>query len=169
MSSIEIIQLSPSDWQTYKQIQLEALQNDPQAFGSSYDEWTHFSDEKWQERPTNPATTLFIAKKDTAPIGLVGIYINPKEEHKVAEIWGMYVNNSYRGMGIGKRLITSALEKTVSLPTVEKVKLMVNIDQIPAIELYKKLGFQIIETTDYLLGDGKNHKLYIMEKSNKTQ
>lgn len=167
MSNVEITQLSPSEWQTYKQIQLEALQNDPQAFGSSYDEWIHFSDEKWQERPANPATTLFIAKENTTPIGLVGVYINPKEEYKVADIWGMYVNNSYRGMGIGKQLVGAVLEKMTGLPNVEKIKLMVNIDQIPAIALYKKLGFQITEKTDHVLGDRKNHQLYVMEKSNK--
>ena len=64
----------------YKKIQLEALKEDPQAFGSSYKEWVNFSDEKWQERPSNKDSMIFVAKDEASPIGFdalkthIGIY-----------------------------------------------------------------------------------------------
>ncbi len=59
---ITIIQITPSDWQLYKTIQLEALKEDPQAFGSSYTTWANATEEKWKERPSNPDSIILLTK-----------------------------------------------------------------------------------------------------------
>ena len=46
----------------------------------------------------------------------------------------------------------------------KKAKLMVSVTEIPAKKLYESVGFQEVGTTDWILGDGKKHQLYIMEK-----
>lgn len=159
--SIVIFQLHPSDWRDYKTIQLEALQEDPQAFASQHDEWLHASDEKWQERPSNPDTVIFVAKDGDKLVGLVGLH---RESKTKAELWGMYVNKSYRGRGIASKLIEKifVLGKGLSL---QKIGLMVNPEQTSAVQLYQFCGFQQIGTQQHILGDGEEHPVLVMEKS----
>ncbi len=162
MENVEIYLLKPAEWPVYKTIQLEALKEDPQAFGANYSESVDFSDDKWQERPSNKDSLIFVAKDEETPIGLVGIHFENDQDERVAHIWGMYISSNYRGMGLGKKLINKALD-TVKKTQVKKVKLMVECEPTPAQMLYKSLGFEISGTTDYKLGDGKQHKLYKME------
>lgn len=159
---ITISILSPNSWQEYKTIQLEALQKDPHAFGSKYEDWVNATDEKWQERPGNPDTVICIAKDDEKLIGLVGLH-REKEKH-LAEIWGMYVNEKYRGMGIGKRLMEKIISEAKKILDVKKVTLMVNPQQHQAQKLYESFGFLKTGTTPYLLGDGNEYEVVVMEK-----
>ena len=50
MAEIKIVTLAPEEWQLYKQIRLEALLNEPQAFASSFAEVMERPDSHWQER-----------------------------------------------------------------------------------------------------------------------
>ena len=164
MKGIKIILLHRADWKIYKTIQLEALKNDPQSFGASYDEWINFSDEKWQERPSNKDSMIFIAQDEERPMGLVGIHFEEENGERSAHIWGMYVNKDYRGLGLGKQLLQQAFNTIKDTSLVRKVKLMVEFNPTPAQKLYRSLGFQETGTVDYTLGDKKEHKLYKMEK-----
>jgi|SRR5579871_5154721 len=164
MKNISIVRLKPSEWQTYKIIQLEALQKDPQAFGSSYKDWVNYSDEKWQERPKNKDTMIFIAKDDETPVGLLGVHIEDIDGEQVAHLWGMYVNAQYRGIGLGKRLLQHTLETVCTITHVKKAKLSVEYEPTPAQMLYRSLGFEAVGTKEHPLGDGKPHRLYMMEK-----
>lgn len=164
MKNINIILLKPSEWKVYKTIQLEALKNDPGSFGASYDEWVNFSDEKWQERPSNKDSMIFIALDEEKPIGLVGIHFEEQNGEKSAHIWGMYVDKDYRGLGLGRQLLQKAFDSVKDTSLVRKVKLMVEYNPTPAQSLYRSLGFQETGTIDYVLGDKRKHKLYKMEK-----
>jgi len=163
MENIEIQLLKSSEWQIYKTIALEELKEDPQSFGISYKECLAFSDEKWQERPSNKDSLIFVAKDEEKPVGLVGVNFEDNGDERAAYIWGMYVNRKYRGMGLGKQLLNTAVEAIKKTTKVKKVKLMVEYEPTPAQMLYKSVGFQLVGTTDYKLGDGKKHKLYKME------
>ncbi len=164
MGNIDIVLLKPSEWKVYKAIRLEELQEDPQAFGANYEKESAFSDEEWQERPGNKDAMIFVAKDGETPIGLVGALIKYNKNEKIAHVWGMYVNRIYRGKGLGKRLMERTFEALKGSSQVKKVQLMVDYEPTPAQMLYRSLGFHPIKTTDYVLSDGKKHKLYIMEK-----
>lgn len=163
MRNIKIDLLKSSEWQVYKTIQLEALKEEPSSFGTSYIEWIDASDEKWQERPSDKGSLIFVAKDEETAVGVVGVTFEGDEDGKAAYIWGMYVTRNYRGMGLGKQLLNIAIESLKKTTKVRKVKLMVEYTPTPAQMLYKSVGFQPVGTTDYKLGDGKEHKLYKME------
>jgi len=55
---------------------------------------------------------------------------------------GMGVLAEYRGLGIGERLARAVLAKTRSIG-LERVELEVYASNLPAIGLYRKLGFQV--------------------------
>ena len=72
-------------------------------------------------------------------VGFAGILINLD----VVEIMNIVVRKSYRCQGIGKKLLKKIIE--ISKETnLESINLEVNCNNIPAIKLYEKSGFQKI-------------------------
>lgn len=55
------------------------------------------------------------------------------------------VLNSFQGKGIGRALLTHALENLHNV----NVTLSVKQDNMPAIKLYKSLGFKIFDSDDF--------------------
>lgn len=60
---------------------------------------------------------------------------------KRGTIYDLFVREKYRGMGIGKALLSSALED-LKLNGVKMVQLYVKSDNITAISLYESYGFK---------------------------
>lgn len=58
-----------------------------------------------------------------------------------ARIWGVYVEPNYRGRGLGRAVVSAALELARSWPGVEYVDLGVSAHAPPAQRLYESLGF----------------------------
>jgi ribosomal protein S18 acetylase RimI-like enzyme len=63
-----------------------------------------------------------------------------KERHK-GSIWGVYLNASARGKGIGRKLLETLLERTVKCEGLEQIVLSVATTQAAASSLYRSLGF----------------------------
>lgn len=63
-------------------------------------------------------------------------------------IWlGIAVIENYRGMGLGK-LMLNLLLTDAKLKNINKIKLSVDNDNIPAIQLYQQIGFTITQKKD---------------------
>jgi ribosomal protein S18 acetylase RimI-like enzyme len=75
--------------------------------------------------------------------GLVAIYCNDKKE-KIGYISSVCLLSKYRGKGFAKKLLNESilLSKRKGM---KKIRLEVNIKNLPAINLYKKFDFYIIE------------------------
>ncbi len=155
--------LQPSEWREYKQIRLESLKENPEAFGSSYEKEVNYSEEKWQERLNDSDTILFVARDENKPVGMVGIHVEVQNNKKVAHIWGMFVSTSCRGNGVGKLLMRELLNEVKRRNEVNVMELMVNNDQTAAVKLYESLGFEKVGEKDWELGDGEKHTLDVME------
>lgn len=166
MTQVAIITLSPSQWQMYKTLRLEALQSDPQAFGRSFAEEVLYPDEKWQERlagiSTSSVYSYFASIKDKL-VGMVGAKIIEEGGQKVAVVMQMYVQKNQRGKGIGQLLLLTLLKELQKRSDIVSVQLDVNTSQKNAIKLYQKMGFTIIKETKRLMGDGDYHDEYVME------
>ncbi|MBI2011554.1 hypothetical protein HYS91_02180 [Candidatus Daviesbacteria bacterium] len=50
MDKIEIIKLNPNRWEEYKELRLQALKENPEAFGSTYEEAADKPDKEWKSR-----------------------------------------------------------------------------------------------------------------------
>lgn len=160
-----IVELTPDDWQRYKEIRLEALEYDPQAFGSSSERESRFDEQKWRERlqPYSEKCrqwAVFAEDSEGRLVGSVGAYV---PEDGIAEIVGLYVTGEARGYGIGKVLLGEIIEKVKAAGIVERIRLSVNEEQESAVKLYEKAGFVEIEKKDEVLGDGVTHTGLIME------
>ena len=119
---------------------MEALENDPQAFGSSTQEEEKLTREDWERRIRD---ALF-ALEDGKPVGMIVFVLNdrPKLKH-VASIFGVYVSPEHRGKGIGTGLLRAALLRIGRKEGIVKAKLAVNSEQLSALRMYEKAGFVV--------------------------
>ncbi len=163
MSNIAIISLSPSEWEKYKTLRLEALQSDPEAFGRSYAEEVSYTDERWQQRLDDNNVYSYFAEVDDQLVGMVGAKITEEDNKKVAVIMQMYVQKDQRGKGIGKLLIHKILDTLQKRSDIVSIQLDVNTALENAVKLYQKMGFTIIKENKKKMGDGKDHKMFLME------
>jgi ribosomal protein S18 acetylase RimI-like enzyme len=159
--SVEIVGLTPDRWETYRVIRLRGLVEDPQAFARSYEEEKAFPQERWLERASNPYS--FLAIEDGIVLGTIGAFVEGEADNKIAHIVGVFVIKKARGKGIGSRLLEAVLDKIKQDSSIQTVKLSVNEEQISAVKLYEKFGFQIIGEESQKMGDGNDHTVYLMK------
>jgi ribosomal protein S18 acetylase RimI-like enzyme len=159
--SIKIVALTPDQWEMYRDTRLRGLLEDPQAFARSYEEEKAFPQERWLERASNPYG--FLAIEDGIPVGTIGAFIDGESDHRIAHIVGVFVTKKARGKGIGSKLLGAVLDKIRRDSSIQAVQLTVNKEQIPAVKLYEKFGFQITGEESQKMGDGNEHTEYLME------
>ena len=136
-------QLKRSDLEDYKKIRLNALKNDPEAFGSSYEEESIFSDEQFLRRFKRETAYIFGAFVAGEIVGLCSLSFQPRKkmEHR-ADIHQMYVEPFMRNKGIGRALIEKVLEMATSREETEQIYLTVVDTNAAAKRLYETFGFK---------------------------
>ena len=133
-----IRRLTAADALAYREIRLEALQNAPTAFGSSY-----------AAESTTPLAGFedTIARSYIAGAWLEGLLVGTagflrldreKTAHR-GNIWGVYIRPGARGRGIAYALMADVLAHART--RVRQVHLCVVTDNAPACHLYERLGF----------------------------
>ena len=159
---IEIRRLGEERWQDYRDLRLEALKKEPAAFGSSYEEAKIASEDEWRDRIKN---ALFAIDQDK-PVGMIVCVRETAIKNKhVANIYGVYVDEEYRGRGVGKKLMDAVLTQIQKQHNVIKIKVTVNPVQKAAVNLYQDYGFNIIgQLKKELFVEGKFYDELIMEK-----
>ncbi|MCP8969902.1 GNAT family N-acetyltransferase [Ectobacillus ponti] len=155
---MEIRMLQREDAESYWRLRLEALQQHPEAFGSSYEDAVQRTMEQVRDTfPCSPGLwALGALREDGTLAGMVGFRqeTGQKLKHK-GMIWGMYVQSASRGTGTGRRLMEAAIAKAKELPELEQILLAVVTANTAARRLYESLGFQTygLEQRALKLGD----------------
>jgi ribosomal protein S18 acetylase RimI-like enzyme len=169
--SIEIVELPVEEWRAYRQLRLEALQESPQAFGSSYKDQLEKPDSFWQSRLEEAAngekSWLLFARVGDQPVGMIGAFLGGIENPEASDqafIIAMYVTPAWRGRSIS-RLLMHAILSTLKDHDIHTVRLGVNVEQTVALHLYERFGFSVIRFDNLPMGDGITHKGYLMEKT----
>lgn len=165
MTDCEIVRLSPDEWALYKQIRLEALKLEQQAFGSRYEDNIKYPEAFWRGRLEDAQAgenLLLFARQGDRLVGLIGTYAD--EEKGVVNVISVYVAAEARGQGIGAALMEAILAEVRKQGTFRKARLMVNADQAAAFDLYRRFGFEVVGEETNVLGDGLSHLEYVMEK-----
>ena len=139
---IEIIVATLDNWQTAREIRLEALLRDPQAFGSTYAESIGRTEDEWRAWVSRPGATLLLARALQGVVGIVGgLRDIDADDRSVAMIVSMYVTAHYRQRGVGRRLLQAILADLESDPVLTRAILHVTAGQLAAERLYTSLGF----------------------------
>lgn len=142
-----IRRLVASDAENYLALRLEALQNSPESFGSTYEEEKDQPVEKYIKRFESQDSFTFGAFKNSELIGTVTLVKEQrvKLRHRTS-IVAMYVSPTRRGSGVGMALVKEAIKMAKELEGVEQVHLAVVTTNKSAKKLYDSLGFEIFGT-----------------------
>ena len=164
---ITISRLGPERYADFRALRLESLKAFSEAFGSSYEEESSFSDEVWKARIVNMLFALY----QTSLIGMIGFLPRSRVKTRhIADMFSFYVSETYQGAGVGSRLMEGALLNIESNREIRKITLSVNCDMKAAVHLYTKFGFAISGRLIRELNiNGKFYDEFIMEKLVKTQ
>jgi RimJ/RimL family protein N-acetyltransferase len=138
IGAAQIRRLEPTDAVLYREIRLEALQKNPEAFGSTF-ERENAQPLSWFEAAVGRAD-IFGAFLDGRLAGIAGFSVQEgsKQAHK-GLLWAMYVRDVARGSGLGKILVAAVLEHARG--RVEMVQLTVVSENVAAHRLYSAMGF----------------------------
>ena len=136
--SLQIRRLEPSDAALYREIRLEGLRISPEAFGSTFEK-EDAQPLSWFEAVLG-RTDIFGAFLDGTLAGVAAYAAQEgsKQAHK-ATLWGMYVRNTARNLGLGKKLVAAVLNHARA--RVEMVQLTVVSENDDARRLYSASGF----------------------------
>ncbi|MFD0893681.1 GNAT family N-acetyltransferase [Luteolibacter ambystomatis] len=142
LSNSSVRVLTPDDAAIYRALRLQALWEQPPAFGA----------QPMDEPPLEVIATRLRADRDECFFGafdqreLIGTlrltrYAAENEKHR-AYLAGLYVAPRHRRHGHGRALVAAALERAKSDPGLRRVNLAVVTAQKPARHLYESFGFQ---------------------------
>jgi ribosomal protein S18 acetylase RimI-like enzyme len=138
--------LTPNDAAAFRDIRLRALREEPTAFTSSREEFSHQTLDKIAARfRSDPAEHFMLgAFQDGKLVGLCGFYREAmlKQRHK-GNIISMYVTPEARGQGISRALMNDVIRRAREIAGVEQLLLGVMTTQIAARKLYESLGFVV--------------------------
>jgi ribosomal protein S18 acetylase RimI-like enzyme len=137
-AQIQVRRLTPADAALYRDIRLEGLLCNPEAFGSTFEAEDAQPLTFFSERLGGSAS--FGVFHDSELVGIAGLLIREgqKEAHK-ALLVGMYVRPSARKAGVGRRLVETVVE--LARQRVELIQLSVVSENEQARRLYEGLGF----------------------------
>ncbi|KAF4338930.1 transcriptional regulator [Fusarium beomiforme] len=114
------------------------------------------------QRLTNPRNQVFAAVQSTPSgntadftqkiVGTILIDAEHLQQPNTAQIRGFIVDERARGLGVGKRLMATAME-FIEQQRFDKVTLFTSNTQAASLYLYKKAGFVIVKEEKKVLWD----------------
>ena len=134
-----------ADLAQYRDLRLEALRLAPGAFGEDHSEALARPGSEWLERLRRQVggahSAVLVGASGGTLVGMTGVYREhgAKRRHN-ATVWGVYVRPGWRGTGVGRSLVSSAIEWARSAG-VARVSLAVAGDGV-ARAMYARLGFR---------------------------
>jgi putative acetyltransferase len=91
----------------------------------------------------------------------VSVFANPRMAHRGG--LGMGLRDGYRGRGLGTQLLARAVAHARRI-SLEKIELSVYVDNLPAVRLYERAGFERIGVIrNFRQLDGRRFDALMME------
>ena len=141
-NDVAVRALRAEDAAQWRALRLEALRTCPTAFAMSYEDALPQDVSVFASLipPSEGPDVLFGAFRGENLAGSAGfrVYTGLKQRHK-GQLWGVYVDPSLRGRGVGAALVRAVVER--ARMHVAVLQLSVQIDNAPARALYRRLGF----------------------------
>ena len=132
---MDLTQIGPADWESFRAVRLASLCESPAAFGSRYADWVDAPRERWQSRLTQVPLTL-LAREARQVVGVVSG--QPVGDSWV-ELISMWVAPAARGTGVAGHLIGAVVDWAARQD--RTTFLMVRSDNARARKAYERAGF----------------------------
>lgn len=144
---MSIRQLTELDAEAYRDLRLEALQQNADAFATVFEEELKKSLDYYQKRFKQNNVWTFGYFDENQLVGVVTLIREQakKLQHR-SMIVAMYVTPKIRKNGIGKQLMQFAIHQAEAIKGLEQIYLAVVTNNTAAIALYQSLDFEIYGT-----------------------
>ncbi len=109
---------------------------------------------EWHLIPLIRHGRVFIIRKDEEISGLIQ-YMLDWECPQKAYMVGVSTDRNCRGQGLGSTLLQESFKRLYQ-ENIKEIELTVDPDNITAVALYEKLGFEVIELRKNEYGTGEN-------------
>lgn len=104
MSEITVRALTEDEWETYRTLRLEALQESPDAFVADHDTEAAEPEDFWRARMAR--SVRLVAEVEGAHVGVVSIGSVSEDKGETAgQLFGLWVNPQWRGRSIAANLV----------------------------------------------------------------
>ncbi len=107
---------------------------------------------------------FYVIKSQDKIAGYCAYYLKPefslKGLKKKSVIYSIAIGKKFQGKGYGRKLLEESI-KEMKLNGICSVLLYVNVENTPAIKLYEKMGFEIVQKTEDICG--QSEKCFVME------
>lgn len=155
-----IRKLTENDAEALWRLRLQALETDPASFAESPEELKQTTVDQYASRLRSGDGENFVmgAFDGELLVGMTGFYRDAllKRRH-IGHIWGVFVAPSAREKGVGRALLTEAIESARALTGLRCVRLMVAVPQEAARNLYERVGFRVFGTEPTSLKIGERY------------
>ncbi|PHV12303.1 GNAT family N-acetyltransferase [Chitinimonas sp. BJB300] len=123
-------------------LRLEALQANPESFGSSYDEERDMPLGNIAARLTDPLNRVWVAEENGELLGTATARREgmAKSAHRT-NLFAMYVAPHVRQQGLGRQLAQAVINSARDDLETDWLQLSVTCDNLAACQLYIQLGF----------------------------
>jgi GNAT superfamily N-acetyltransferase len=148
---VEVVRLTPDDWESHRVLRLDALATDPEAFGATYADNAAYDEATWRARLA--AVTYWQFRDSGMPLGMVGLWDpiiegelgGPGEDEveNVPFVIAMFVRPAARGRGVGSALIEAVITEAGQRGSA-RLALDVKAGNAAARALYERHGFQVL-------------------------
>lgn len=161
---MQIRELTESDAEAYRAVRLRALREEPESFGSSYEESKDRPLSVVAERlramaqDGNFLLGAFAEADDPRLVGIVAFERAPgKKNRHIGDIFQMYVAPEARGAGYGRALMEALIARARALDGMEQLLLAVTAHNTAARALYRTLSFEVygLQRKALKLDDGR--------------
>jgi ribosomal protein S18 acetylase RimI-like enzyme len=141
MTAVVVRRILVEEVEKLREVRQEALRNHPEAFSADPDREAAQPIERWRELI---ATLSWFVAEDEGDGAWAGIAVFSRDRHSaktehVGSLGSMYVRASYRGRGIGDRLVEAVRHEAAQC--ISQLRLTVNAENKSAIALYERQGF----------------------------
>lgn len=140
---MNIRRLSAADAPSYRELRLEALINDADAFGASIEDVQKSPLSKTADRLAGANALTFGAFLHGKLVGNVTLAreTGAKSQHR-ASVYAVYVTPAARGKGIARNLMQKLIDAAREIEELEQLYLAVSSGNTAALALYEALGFK---------------------------
>jgi ribosomal protein S18 acetylase RimI-like enzyme len=144
MAEVRVTVAAPDDWERVRALRLAALADSPDAFGSSLEEERTRAEDAWRAPLRRPRTTTLVAVLELAHGGErdagLAVVAPWRDRPGEAGLFAVWVAPWARGRGVGEALVSTAIREAAR--DYRRIVLDVGDDNVAAIRLYERLGFE---------------------------
>lgn len=136
------IRLQPADAERYVRLRRRMLEDAPWAFGASPGDDPASDPAHLRQQLAEDEFAIVAVEEGAALVAVAGVMRSPRAKfrHRAA-IWGVFVEPSRRGAGLGGAVLGAAIELARSWPGLEWLDIGVSSGSPGAQRLYERLGF----------------------------